>query len=1269
MKNATCMKVAWSLPKSPNGKIRKISLFADDRVVFVGMNGNETEFRISGLEPNTCLGLSLTICNRLGCASTPITILCTEESPPNGHLYIEVPSASSTQIQVKFYSDSAFKSNGALIFSVFLRGNFLNNFTKAQIASLKLSGFQFVSSRSLNLLNATIMNTRYGILDQILPFTNYTVYVNASNSKGFVMSDEVNIVTSKAMPDLLIPPQFVAAKTDSLQVEWYAPILVNSDDFVFYFQLEYKVKYLWDINGSIQRPKYENNVSQVFYAKTLARSHVLTKLRPFTAYSFRLTAGNSFGETRSDWSEDYLTLPDIPNSLDDPALVNLTTSTAFIKWKSPQNSNGKINAFKIYVYEEGADLRRNFSVGEGFNEFLVESLGSFVFYEFVLEACNLAGCVSAKNRVSGQTLASAPSLINPPSLSSPSSFSVIITWSEPGHPNGKISGYIVERRSLSRVEKLVKHRFSPDKNNFLDFEGLEACGVYQYRVFVLNQAGNGSSQWSNVTVAAAKPLVVPPVVVNLISSDTVRFEWLRPVTLCQITRYVLNFNSSNSVPFKVTIEPDHQSTLVSRFFPYTINTVSLIACVGVDECTQSLAKVFRTPGSIPQGLSAPKTRLVGPRVVSIEWIEPLKPNGESIQYQLIRSSKQNLTETLYIGSSLFYLDSTLPYNESFRYLVVYSNEFGNSQSDLSPFISIPLNFSISSTIQLIGPNLKGFLMIFGLRVQCELPTLSFLTWTRLKNEELFNYFIKIVQDSSILATELRIEKSTVFFNDLTINQTMEIDIASNVTNFTVSHLIPEHSYSFQLFTYFNTETKARYRVFSESSQCATSSVSAFFNDPLALSPIDDVYLNVKYSLGDLLVQTYPSLSIKLNEFYFTTNLTRQIDFKELIKLPKGILTFGPLQHNKIYFTTIKACSIIYTEDCIQLSPIFYSPTLLPPQNLSDLNLVTINSTSIQIDWFPPLVPNDFYLTYSLYRRQSCNQTLTQTLNICTNSYCSQSEPIISFECLVQRPKNFVCCGGNFYESKPGFKCCGKIFYVQVGPQEICCEGAFGELRANIGLGDSCCADKPYYINGSQKCCNSQLIAKKLYNLNRYFYSSDLLIYNECPYLFESDLPCKSFELTQNQSSRGFLDSHLIPYTSYDYRMCVKNSVASTCSPLIFNASTQLSLASNFSFLSFKLLQDDAVLIFWNEPVFLNGPLESYRLYRNEKLVYSGKNLNFIDQSNLIQSYFSFKYEVEVCNPIGCVFNENCLLISVRDKTPEDFKQVLVKVKNFSFGIN
>ena len=43
--------------------------------------------------------------------------------------------------------------------------------------------------------------------------------------------------------------------------------------------------------------------------------------------------------------------------------------------------------------------------------------------------------------------------------------------------------------------------------------------------------------------------------------------------------------------------------------------------------------------------------------------------------------------------------------------------------------------------------------------------------------------------------------------------------------------------------------------------------------------------------------------------------------------------------------------------------------------------------------------------------------------------------------------------------------------------------------------------------------------------------------------------------------------------------------------------------------------------------------------------------------------------MEVCNPIGCVLNENCLLISVRDKTPEDFKQVLVKVENFSLEIN
>ena len=98
----------------------------------------------------------------------------------------------------------------------------------------------FTTFRTLNLLNTTIMNTRYGIMDKILPYSVYVVQVNASNMKGYVLSGEVEVSTLKSIPEGIIAPQKVYATANTMQIEWYEPMLANSADVMFYFEV-----FLW----------------------------------------------------------------------------------------------------------------------------------------------------------------------------------------------------------------------------------------------------------------------------------------------------------------------------------------------------------------------------------------------------------------------------------------------------------------------------------------------------------------------------------------------------------------------------------------------------------------------------------------------------------------------------------------------------------------------------------------------------------------------------------------------------------------------------------------------------------------------------------------------------------------------------------------------------------------------------------------------------------------------------------------------------------------
>ena len=110
----------------------------------------------------------------------------------------------------------------------------------------------FTIFQNLNLLNTTTMNTRYGIVDRILPYSTYYVQINATNSKGYLLSNQVKVETFKSIPEGIIPPSQISSTSNSMQIEWYDPILPNSADQIFYFQVNYRQKNLWNSNGSFK---------------------------------------------------------------------------------------------------------------------------------------------------------------------------------------------------------------------------------------------------------------------------------------------------------------------------------------------------------------------------------------------------------------------------------------------------------------------------------------------------------------------------------------------------------------------------------------------------------------------------------------------------------------------------------------------------------------------------------------------------------------------------------------------------------------------------------------------------------------------------------------------------------------------------------------------------------------------------------------------------------------------------------------------------------
>ena len=679
----------FCIPKT-KGKVNKYTLYKDDRKVYEGLS---TSYQINNLSPNSYFSFYIVFCNNFYCSSTKTNAmsLSTDESLPTGSIILEAEATGSNQIELKWTSEEndPLVANGVILYAVFINGPFLVEYNNMDdLSEIIKSKKTFINIENRNLLNTTVYNTKYGILDRILPYSNYLVQVNASNSKGFILSNQVRVETFKSVPDLVLPPQFVLSTDSEMKIEWFNPILINSEDKTIFFQVEYKTKYLWNSNGSIVNPAYEKEVKTIFKTGTLATLSTLTNLVPFSAFTFRLTASNTYGQSKSDWSEDYFTKEQLPRMQASPTVLSFNSNSAFLRWTPPQFPNGKILFFRLNIFEyqnktSGSDdsfaLFRNISVDSILpNEYNVTSLEAYTIYVFTVEACNSMGCVSSRideknNQIVLQNMTyirtdpAAPDLFEEPTLFSYNSFSVDIAWKMPSKPNGDIAYYILERfdyslplnikisqnKTVESSNKTVKYRFEKDKFNFVDYENLESCGVYSYRLFVFNQVGNKSTNWVNITVKHSKPLIVTSPVVNFIDSRTARFEWMKPLTYCSIKSYNLQFRSELGVVFHVDIDTANtttQSVLVKNLVPFTIYDLLLTACVNIDKdaCTQSLTKKFQTSGDVPQGLSVPVARLISYKTISVEWLDPIYKNGiylliSKVQFTIIACKIANVS--------------------------------------------------------------------------------------------------------------------------------------------------------------------------------------------------------------------------------------------------------------------------------------------------------------------------------------------------------------------------------------------------------------------------------------------------------------------------------------------------------------------------------------------------------------------------------------------------------------------------------------------------
>uniref|UniRef100_A0A8C1MCN2 Myomesin 2a n=1 Tax=Cyprinus carpio TaxID=7962 RepID=A0A8C1MCN2_CYPCA len=271
-------------------------------------------------------------------------------------------------------------------------------------------------------------------------------------------------------------------------------------------------------------PKHANNLMGYYVDASLVGSKkwfpcnhrpykhtrfVVHGLVPGDTYVFRVQAVNAYGlseesqESAPLFIDAALSTPSAPYDI---SLLNCNGSSMTLAWKRPKNTGGsKITSYYLDKREAESVEWKEVSPSPA-----VENLTTGVFYEFKIQAANLAG-VGLPSEPSKAFACEAWTMAEPGPAYDISFWevrdtSVLVQWKPPVYAGaGPITGYFVDMAKKGSSD-FVAVNAEPVGHCYLKVSGLETGASYVFRVRAVNAKGVGkASDVSDPVCAKALP--------------------------------------------------------------------------------------------------------------------------------------------------------------------------------------------------------------------------------------------------------------------------------------------------------------------------------------------------------------------------------------------------------------------------------------------------------------------------------------------------------------------------------------------------------------------------------------------------------------------------------------------------------------------------------------------------------------------------------------------------------------------------------------------
>uniref|UniRef100_W5NHK9 Phosphatidylinositol phosphatase PTPRQ n=1 Tax=Lepisosteus oculatus TaxID=7918 RepID=W5NHK9_LEPOC len=370
----------------------------------------------------------------------------------------------------------------------------------------------------------------------LIPFTEYTFSVSAFTAVGEGPPTKISEKTREQVPSSVQNVYYQNISSTSILLSWDPPL--NPNGKIIHYTV-----YGMDLL-----------TKEAFHKIANQTQIILSGLKKYTEYKLRVAASTIVGESSLSEEDDIfvITPEDEPESPPtNLTVIELTASTAIIKWSPPEKPNGIIKYYQV-LYENSTSW---LTVNSSTTSVKLKNLKPFSFYNVSVRAYTKYG-YGNQTSTTLTLLTSEDAPGSPPfnlTYGSISSTKITVSWLSPLHANGIILSYTVQYWNAS-------HSLNISTNSTkVIISNLKKNAWYWITVVANTKFGSGNqtSDVLNVTTledGATVPSSPPQfLTVKQLSDSEVKVSWMPPLQANGQVLYYMVYVWNQSSEFIINV--------------------------------------------------------------------------------------------------------------------------------------------------------------------------------------------------------------------------------------------------------------------------------------------------------------------------------------------------------------------------------------------------------------------------------------------------------------------------------------------------------------------------------------------------------------------------------------------------------------------------------------------------------------------------------------------------------------------------------------------